>query len=233
MLGILGGMGPMATARFYRLLVERTPATTDQQHIPVAIWADPATPDRTSALLCDGPSPVPALLRGLRWLRAAGARCVAMPCGTAHAFREELVRRSGVDILDMVAAAIQEARSLDPHARCIGVMATRGTRDTQLYERAASSWGIEIMHVAVSHQQHLDAAIAAVKRGAGLAEAADSVAAATRALRDEGAQLVIAGCSEIPLVAHKAAGVLPLVDSVGSLADIAVRRMHAVEPEES
>ncbi|MGW3832505.1 aspartate/glutamate racemase family protein, partial [Streptomyces microflavus] len=61
-LGILGGMGPLATADFYRRFVERTPADSDQTHLPVVMWADPAVPDRTAALLGEGPSPVPALV---------------------------------------------------------------------------------------------------------------------------------------------------------------------------
>ncbi|MFI0220807.1 aspartate/glutamate racemase family protein [Streptomyces lydicus] len=79
-------MGPLATADFYRRLVERTPAAGDQGHLPVVMWADPGVPDRTAALLGKGPSPVPALVEGARWLQRAGVSCIAVPCNTAHAY---------------------------------------------------------------------------------------------------------------------------------------------------
>jgi aspartate racemase len=215
----------MATAHFYRLLIERTPATVDQEHLPVAIWADPTTPDRTEALLGIGPSPVPALLHGLRWLQAAGADCVAIPCNTAHAFRDELVRRSGAEILDMVAAALRHARASHPQVTRIGLLATRGTRGALLYERAAEPLGLEIVHVPSDLQHHVDSAIAAVKRGADLGPAARDTAVAAACLRGRGAGLAIAGCTEIPFVAGEAARILPMIDSMVGLADDAIRRL--------
>ncbi|MEV5281501.1 aspartate/glutamate racemase family protein [Streptomyces sp. NPDC052811] len=90
-LGVLGGMGPLATADFYRKLVERTPARADQGHLPVLIWAYPHVPDRSAALLGEGPSPVPALVED-RWSQCVGAACVAIPCNTAHAYADQLTR---------------------------------------------------------------------------------------------------------------------------------------------
>jgi len=69
--GILGGMGPAATADFYTKLIQSTPATQDQDHLPVIIWADPSMPDRTAALLGNGPGPEHDARRG----RVAISRC--------------------------------------------------------------------------------------------------------------------------------------------------------------
>jgi aspartate racemase len=225
MVGILGGMGPLATAHFYRVLIERTAATTDQEHLPVAIWADPSVPDRTRALLGLGPSPVPALLEGLRWLRSAGAACVAMPCNTAHAFRIELTRLSGVEIMDMVAGALLDARKRDPAVRRVGVLATSGTRHARLYEAAAAALDLEVLHVSAESQRHLvEPAIAAVKGGE-RADAARWIASAAQELRDSGAEVAVAGCTEIPLVASEAAEILPVIDPMVSLADAVIERL--------
>ncbi|MET9256528.1 amino acid racemase [Streptomyces sp. NPDC003717] len=226
-LGVLGGMGPLATADFYQRLVARTPADADQRHLPVVIWADPAVPDRTAALLGHGPSPVPALVEGARWLRRAGVTCVAVPCNTAHAYVEQVARAAGVEVLDMVAAALTSAVGTVPGAARVGVLATRGTRLAGLYERAGARLGAEVVQVPDRVQRELvDPAIRAVKAGADRAEPARWIAAAAGALAERGAQAVIAACTEIPLISAPAARVLPLVDSTDALVDAALLRLR-------
>lgn len=101
-LGVLGGMGPLATARFYDAVVRATPAGHDQGHIPTVIWSDPRIPDRTAAILAGGPSPVPAMVDGARKLETAGAETLAIPCNTAHAFLPELRASTRLVWIDMV-----------------------------------------------------------------------------------------------------------------------------------
>ena len=84
--GILGGMGPLATADFYTKLILATPATRDQEHLRVVMWADPTVPDRSVGILGDGPDATPWLVRGGQMLAAMGAAFIAMPCNTAHAY---------------------------------------------------------------------------------------------------------------------------------------------------
>ncbi|MFD7063496.1 aspartate/glutamate racemase family protein [Streptomyces sp. NPDC059906] len=225
-LGILGGMGPLATADFYRRLIERTPAVTDQGHLPVLMWADPAVPDRTAALLGEGPSPVPALVEGARWLKQAGARYLAVPCNTAHAYVEQLSKAAGVEVLDMVKAALAAATETAPGAKRVGILATRGTRLAGLYERAGARLGLDVIQVPARVQrEYVDAAIRAVKGGADLAAAEQWIASATETLKGQGAQVAIAACTEIPLVSGAAARVLPLVDSTDALVDAVVSRL--------
>lgn len=228
-LGILGGMGPLATAEFYRRLVARTPAESDQGHLPVLMWADPAVPDRTAALLGQGPSPVPALVAGARWLRQAGARCVAVPCNTAHAYLEQVSKATGVEVLDMVQAALRVAADSvagTSGTTRVGVLATRGTRRAGLYERAGARLGVDVLHVPVALQRaYVDPAIHAVKAGADLAGPEQRIAAAAGALKARGAQVVITACTEIPLVSGAAARIVPVVDSTDALVDAAVSRL--------
>lgn len=227
LLGILGGMGPLATAHFYRLLVERTPSRRDQDHLRIAIWSDPSVPDRTAALLGRGPSPVPGLLRGLHWLRDAGATCVVMPCNTAHAFIEELTAATELEIVDMIWVALKAAQSLELGAHRIGVLATSGTRDFGLYERAAAHLGVDVVTVKPHYQREVDVAIGAIKAGAGHDAIVPVVQRAIERLAKAGAVAVIAACTELSLILPYSTFELPIVDSAASLADAAVLRMLA------
>ncbi|MFI8912915.1 aspartate/glutamate racemase family protein [Streptomyces sp. NPDC053513] len=225
-LGILGGMGPLATADFYRRLVERTPAGSDQAHLPVVMWADPAVPDRTAALLGEGPSPVPALVEGARWLQRAGASCIAVPCNTAHAYVEQLSKATGVEVLDMIRAALETAARRMSGLERVGVLATRGTRLAGLYERTGARLGLDVVQVpAAVQEEYVDAAIRAVKGGADPAGPERWIATAAESLKEQGAQVAIAACTEIPLIGAAAARVLPLIDSTEALAEAAVARL--------
>jgi aspartate racemase len=100
--GVLGGMGPAATADFYDKLVRATPATRDQHHLRVVVWSDPTVPDRSAAIVGDGPDPTPWLLRGGRVLTGAGAGLIAVPCNTAHAFLATVEEQIGVPMVHMI-----------------------------------------------------------------------------------------------------------------------------------
>ncbi|SEB78722.1 aspartate racemase [Streptomyces sp. TLI_105] len=219
-------MGALATADFYRRLVQRTPAGSDQAHLPVLVWADPAVPDRTAALLGEGPSPVPALAEGARWLQRAGVSCIAVPCNTAHAYVEQLSGATGAGVLDMIRAALETAARRVHGLERVGVLATRGTRLTGLYERAGARLGLDVVQVPASVQEeYVDAAIRAVMGGADPTGPERWIATAAESLQGQGDQAVVAACTEIPLVSGAAARVLPLVDSTDALAEAAVARL--------
>lgn len=166
------------------------------------------------------------MLDGLRWLRAAGADCVVIPCNTAHAYVEELVASTGVPVLDMVTAALRSCQAVRPGVRRVGVLATRGTRAARLYERAGSRLGIEVVQVPSAVQrEHVDTAIRTVKAGGDLAEAARSIETAARVLHALGAEVGVAACTEIPLVMAGAERVLPMVDSTAGLVEAALARL--------
>jgi aspartate racemase len=228
LLGVLGGMGPLATAHFYRTLIELTWAENDQAHLPVVLWADPRVPDRTAALLGVGPSPVPALVMGVRWLQRAGAATIAVPCNTAHAFLPEVRRLTGASFLDMPTAALRSALAQVPGAARVGVLATRGTRLAAIYERAGEPLGLDICQVSEGSQRRLlDPAIAEIKAGGDRARARQLIADAAQELSELGAAAVVAGCSEIPLVAQPAGEIIPVIDATASLAELALLRMLA------
>ena len=107
-LGVLGGMGPLASAQFMLRLTLLTPATRDQEHIPAVLWSDPRVPDRTVGKLSGGADPLPWLLRGIAGLRRAGCGAIAIPCNTAHGWYDEMQAAAEVPILHIVDAAAAE-----------------------------------------------------------------------------------------------------------------------------
>ena len=85
-IGILGGMGPLATADLFEKITLLTKAETDRDHIRVYIDSNTNIPDRTAAILNGGADPVPEMADALKHLEQCGADCVIMPCNTAHYF---------------------------------------------------------------------------------------------------------------------------------------------------
>ncbi|MDI5971028.1 amino acid racemase [Streptomyces sp. SL13] len=230
--GVLGGMGPAATADFYRRLIAATGAATDQEHLPVAIWADPRTPDRTAALLDGGPDPRPWLASGTRWLVDAGCEVLAMPCNTAHAFLATVRAEAGdayvVDMVEQTAAAVAARH---PGARA-AVMATPGTVRSGLYTRALGRRGLEPVVPDEGRQRLITAAIRAGKAGADPREAAAVLTPVLESLVAAGADVVVTACTELPLLHHHSGDwPLPVVDSTEVLATTTVELAQAGPPD--
>jgi len=225
--GILGGLGPWATLDLYRRILELTPAREDQDHLHVIIDSNPHVPDRTAAILGEGESPMPALAAGLRRLADAGAGFIAIPCNTAHHWIEELVRQSPVPVVDMVAEAVAAVQALGS-VTCVGLLATTGTIRSGLYRRRFEERGVAM--VVPDEPVQADAVMGAIfgptgikvghmneANGRLLKGAADALVAA-------GAQAIIAGCTEIPLVLRPDDVSVPLIDTQDCLARAVVRR---------
>ena len=143
-IGILGGMGPLATADLYRMIVESTRADCDNDHIRVYIDSNPAIPDRTAAILRGGKDPVPEMLSALRNLEKCGADCVIMPCNTAHYFLPRLQKETSLPILDMPAIAAARCAGLFPGKRAC-ILATKGTLESGVYACALEREDVPFM----------------------------------------------------------------------------------------
>src|SRR5215472_12210067 len=140
-LGVLGGMGPLASAHFMVRLTLLTPATRDQDHVPVVLWSDPRVPGRTSEHLRGGEDPLPWLVRGIEGLRRAGCGAIAIPCNTAHGWYDAMCGATGVQILHIVDAAALELRRLGIAPGRIGLMATQATLAMRLYQDRLEALG--------------------------------------------------------------------------------------------
>ncbi|MDP1718413.1 MAG: amino acid racemase, partial [Burkholderiales bacterium] len=144
-LGVLGGMGPMATVDFLHKLVDRTPAQADHEHIPVIVHSVPQLPDRMQAIFDNGASPLPKLMEAIETLQAAGAVCIAMPCNTAHYWYEEFEPSAKVPFLHIADTALAAIDSGNLSGACLGLMGTRGTLKAGFYQKRFAARRVDCM----------------------------------------------------------------------------------------
>lgn len=197
-LGLLGGMGPEATADVLMKIARATSAARDQEHIPIVVRSIPQIPDRTAALLSGGPSPAGALAEGARALRDAGAEFIAIACNTAHHWHADVQAAADRPVLH-IADAVAEGLRDRAAERCVGLLATRGALQSGFYQRRLQLEGFEVLTPREADQSMaVDIAIAATKAGyRGLAQCAAETA--VERLRAMGAGTIILACTELPV----------------------------------
>ena len=219
--GVLGGMGPLATIDFLRKMVEATPAATDQEHIPTVVSSIPQVPDRTEAFRGAGASPLAAMIASGRRLADAGAGLVVMPCNTAHLWFDELQRELGLPMLHLVDAAIEDAAATTTGAPRVGQLATDATLASGLYMNRRASPVHWLLPTASEMLELVMPGISFVKGGE-LQRARELLHAAAQRLHQRGAHALVLGCTEIPLVLDAGNSPLPVIDATASLARRAV-----------
>jgi aspartate racemase len=218
--GILGGMGPAATADLFQKVIAATPARRDQDHLRILVDCHPQIPDRVTFLRGEGPDPTPALMETARNLERAGAGLIIIACNTAHLFYEAIQAAVAVPVLHMMR---ETAADLTGRFTTVGLVATTGTIQGGLYHRELERAGIGILTPSAADQAELMEALFAVKAGR-IDAARPVVVRIARALAEQGAEAVIAGCTEVPLVLTQQDLSVPLADATQSLAKAAVRR---------
>lgn len=218
-IGILGGMGPEATCDLYLKIIKCTPATKDQDHIRVVIDSNPKIPDRTAFILGSGEDPRPLLIETAKHVESMGASLIAMPCNTAHYFHGEIQSAVSVPVLHMMKEVARELGGKVKHA---GLLATTGTVKTGLYRDALEAAGIETIVPGEEGQNEVMRAIYAIK-GGDFGTAGGIMRTQGQELVRKGAEVVIAGCTEIPLVLRNGDLEVPVLDATMVLAQACVR----------
>lgn len=226
-IGVLGGMGPLATADLYRKIIEATPARRDQDHLHVIIDADPSVPDRTEALLHGGPDPTPWLIAGAQRLEGAGASFIVIPCNTAHAFLGAVRDAVAIPIISMIDETAAEVAALLPRGAAAGILATSGTVSAGLYQNALAAAGLRALVPSPDAQAQVMAAIAAVKAGDLSRATTEKALVAAYELIEQGAGALLAACTELPLILQPNDIPVPLIDPTAVLARAAVREALA------
>lgn len=199
MIGVLGGMGPLATVDFFNKVLLATPAKGDADHVPLLIQSDPRIAPRPPAILSNGPSPLPELLLGRNRLIAAGATALAMPCNTAHFWYADLLDGCPVPFLSIVDASIRELAQIAEVGSSIGIIATRATLAAKIFEGPVASAGFKLV---TPNEQVMDSlvlpGIEHVKAGT-TQFGGQLIEQAVQALLSNGARAVILACTETPL----------------------------------
>ncbi len=195
-LGVLGGMGPLATACFYQVLVEHTKADLDGQHLDVIISGRASIPDRTAFILGEsGENPLESLLAELDLLKSMGADCAAMPCNTAHFWYEELAKQH-LPIINMIAKTVEIIAKR--HER-VGVMATVGTIQAKIFQMPLEAAGLTVILPDRQQQaQIMEIIYSQVKRGKNVDLKLFHETAAR--FKKKGSEIIILGCTELSVL---------------------------------
>lgn len=214
-LGVLGGMGPAASAEFYVRLTSQTPATCDQDHLQVVVWSDPTVPDRSTSLLLGDDRPWPKLREGILGLKNAGCSHIVIPCNTAHLWYDRMLDL-GVPITHIVDSVAAEIELLN--IKTVGILGTQGTIATGLYQNMLSKQGWHcIIPAEIELTKFVQPGINLVKAG-NMSAAHDMFIPAIDHLINHGAQAIVLGCTEIPLaVTENSYKNIPLINSIDSL----------------
>lgn len=224
-IGILGGMGPEATAYFYELLIKKTKAEKDQEHIRVLIYSDPGIPPRTDAILGKGLSPLPHLVEGVRVLSEAGADFMVMPCVTAHYYYNEILAQKRVSFLNLLDETLLYALRKIPGLKKAGLISSTGTLKSRLFHDAFAGEGIEVIAPEEREQEEVMEAIfgkQGIKAGFASGRAREIILQAAAKLIKRGAEAMIAGCTEVPLVLKKEDIPVPLIEPLEILAEVSI-----------
>lgn len=222
-IGILGGMGPLATADLFQKIVLLTKADTDREHIRVYIDSNANIPDRTAAILSGGEDPVPEMASALRHLEACGADCIIMPCNTAHYFLPRLQAMTEIPFLSILTAAAEACKAQFP-GKTVGILATRGTLAANLYQEALVQAGVPYL---VPDAPTQDALMRVIYDGVKAGKGPDSYRADFLTVLEQmsagGAEVFLLGCTELPLAAEALNIALPTVDPTAELAKASIR----------
>lgn len=196
-IGILGGMGPLATCDLFSKITQITDASCDQEHVRICIDSNTEISDRTNAIIRHGKDPVPEMVKSAVRLQGLGADVLIMPCNTAHYFYDRILPFVDIPFLSMIdeTAKVISDRGL----RKIGLLATDGTLQTAVYEKAFKKRGISIVVPPPENQVHImDLIYNGVKAGNKEIDTKPTKKTIEDLFR-KGAQTLVLGCTELPV----------------------------------
>ena len=221
-IGIIGGMGPMATVDLFRKIVDLTDSDTDRNHLRVVIDSNTNIADRTAAILHGGEDPLPEMVRAALNLERSGADVLVMGCNTAHYFYPEICRFVHTPFLNMLEETAKEAKAKGYCA--VALLATDGTVHSGVYARAFEKAGVELLEPDEEGQREVMALIYEGIKAGKTRWNTEKITAALDRLAGRGAKAVVLGCTELPL-AFPQYGIqspLPLLDPTEILAKSAI-----------
>lgn len=225
-IGILGGMGPEATLLLFKKILTNTKATKDQDHARLVIYNDPKIPERLPAIEGKGENPLPMMIKGLYSLKRAGADFAVIPCVTAHYFLPQLPKRRILPIISIIEATISYIKKNYGFINCVGLMAALGTVKTELFQKELARKKISTVISNESDLQKIQDNIFAIKNMAlsNRRKIMEELIKISRKLIKKGAQGIIIGCTELPLVLTPECLDVPAFDVLDILARAALQK---------
>lgn len=220
-IGIIGGMGPLATYDLAEKILNNTVAACDQDNIPVLIDCNTRIADRTAAILHGGDDPRPEMKKSAERLEKAGADVLIMACNTAHYFYDSVCEDISIPVLHM--PRLTARLLLDMGVKKAGILATDGTCQSGVYGKALEEEGIDPVYPSAEKQQIIMSLIYDHVK-AGIMDFSDlDIDGVISEMQEKGAEVLILGCTELPMAFDIISqNVLPAVDPTDVLARAAV-----------
>ena len=222
-LGVLGGMGPAASAEFMVRLTAQTPASCDQEHIPTVLWSDPQIPDRSTSIRNGNDLPLAGLRLGIIGLQQAGCEYIVIPCNTAHFWYNELINLGTpiIHIVDSVSDQLHELK-IKRHAT-IGIIGTYATVEQGMYPKYLNKQGWGCITPSPEEMDTLVSPAIELIKGNNNSEARILLLKVVNSLISQGVRAVVLGCTEIPLAIRETViNNVPIVNSIDSLVKAAI-----------
>jgi aspartate racemase len=220
-IGIMGGMGPMATVDLMKKIILATPASKDREHIPMLVDNNSQIPDRTKAIMGQGASPAPEMVKTAKRLMMAGADFIIIACNTAHYFLPEILPQISIPVLSIIDVTTNSA--LEKGFKSVGLLATTGTVSTGLYQKKLEASGIQCITPPTDKQHLIDDMIYQGVKANNENYDTRAVKELLAEMQNAGAEAFILGCTEVPVAVsmYKLQG--EFIDATDELAKAAIR----------
>ncbi|MDR1630637.1 MAG: amino acid racemase [Oscillospiraceae bacterium] len=222
-LGVLGGIGPLATVYFMELLVNLTDAASDQGHISCLVYNHASIPDRTDYIMDSAkPNPLPVMIADAQLLERSGAETIVIPCNTAHYFYEQIQKNVSIPIINIIEETVKYAHGHVPNLRTLGILATKGTITAGSYQKVCEKYGI---HCAVPSLFDEQALMHIIYNQVKAGQSVDykEFLRIVDSMLNEGCDAVILGCTELSVIHRDLNMDRPdVIDSMEVLAKVSI-----------
>ncbi|MBF1306929.1 MAG: aspartate/glutamate racemase family protein [Parvimonas micra] len=195
-LGVIGGMGPLATVKFYDKIVLNTEAYNDNEHIDLIVLNHSTMPDRTKCIIENKDTEfLNEIKKDLEILERIGIDVVAIPCNTSHYFYDEFKNFTNLKIINMIEETILEIKRRG--IKKVAVFGTLGTLNSKVYNKYAKENGIEVKELSLEDKKTVMDIIYKIKETNNL-ESKDFVEILNRYCNDK--TIGIIACTELSLL---------------------------------
>ncbi|MCT4564894.1 MAG: amino acid racemase [Maledivibacter sp.] len=196
-IGILGGMGPLATADLFKKIITLTDANSDNEHIEIIVENNTEIPDRTDYIINNGDNPTKQMIKSAIRLEMMGADVIIMPCNTAHYFYDEIIQYIDVPFINMISETAKETAKLFPNEK-IGLLATEGTYKAGIYDKVFDKYNLNLVTPDYDKQKYIMELIYNIKKGKDNMDITN-FKGVLEELKEQGVKAFILGCTELPI----------------------------------
>lgn len=195
-IGIIGGMGPLATADLFRKIVLKTKSETDQEHIHIIIDSNTNIPDRTKSIISKGESPLKEMINSAKNLESSGADFLIMCCNTAHYYYQDICQAINIPFLNMLEETVKFIEKNYGKDIIVGLLATDGTISTGIYDEYFNKSSIKVIKPIYAQKYVMEFVYEGIKKGK-FDLGTDRFFGAVEELKSNGAEIFILGCTEL------------------------------------